>query len=138
MDGCSTMSGAYNGVCSYFEQSCGHLVYIHCRNHRLALCFAHLLPRYEEFKEFDALLLNLYLIMKHSNVKTAIFEEVQEAYDLKSLKLIKGVVTRWLSHGKAVECVLDRYETLVTALEAIYLRKKEPAVKYVFKESKYT
>ena len=71
--------------------------------------------------------------MKHSNVKSAIFEEVQDAYGLKSLKLVKAVVTRWLSHGKAVERVLDRYETLVAALEEIYLRKKEPAVRYVFK-----
>ena len=129
MDGCSTMSGLYNGVRAYFENSSGHLVYIHCRNHRLALCFAHLIPQYEDFIKFDSLLLNLFLIMKHSNVKSAIFEEVQGAYGLKSLKLIKAVVTRWLSHGKAVERVLERFECLVAALETIYLRKKEPAVR---------
>ena len=129
MDGCTTMSGIYNGVRSHFEKSSGHLVYIHCRNHRLALCFAHLIPKYEDFKTFDSLLLNLFLLLKHSNVKTAIFEEVQEAYGMKSLKLVKAVVTRWLSHGKAVERVLERYETLVAALDAIYMRKKEPAVR---------
>ena len=37
MDGCSTMAGTYHGVRSYFEQCSGHLVYIHCRNHRPAI-----------------------------------------------------------------------------------------------------
>ena len=65
MDGCSTMSGEHNGVKRRFEDICSHNMYIHCRNHRLALCFAHLIPQYEAFSQFDALLLNLYLLLKH-------------------------------------------------------------------------
>ena len=57
------------------------------------------------------------------------FEEVQQAYNLSSLKLIKAAVTCWLSHGQAFQRVLDRYEALVAALNAIYLRKQEPAVR---------
>ena len=72
--------------------------------------------------------LNLYLLLKNSTVKSNIFEELQNAYGLKSLKVIKSVTTRWLSHEKAVETVLDRSEALVASLDAIYLRKKEPAV----------
>ena len=131
MDGCSTMAGDHNGVKRFFHDATPHFTYIHCRNHRLALCFAHLIPQYEEFKNFDALLLNLYLLMKNSSVKQAMFEEVQSAYGLTSLKLIKAAVTRWLSHGKAAQRVLDRYEALVAALDAIYLRKNEPAVRGV-------
>ena len=74
-------------------------------------------------------LLNLYLLLKNGTVKSNIFKEVQNAYGWKSLKLIKAVTTRWLSHGKAVERVLDRCEALVASLDAIYLRKKEPAVR---------
>ena len=44
MDDCSIMAGIYHDVRSYFEQCSGHLVYIHYRNHRLALCFTHLIP----------------------------------------------------------------------------------------------
>ena len=128
MDGCSTMSGEHNGVRSLFERSTNHFTYIHCRNHRLALCFAHLIPLFEDFKKFDGLL-NLYLLLKNSSVKQAIFDEVQKAYELTSLKLIKAAVTRWLSHGKAAQRVLDRFETLVAALDEIYLRKSEPAVR---------
>jgi len=129
MDGCTTMSGEHNGVQKLFSDTTPHFNYIHCRHHRLALCFAHLVPQFQEFSKFDGLLLNLYLLLKHSGVKQAIFEELQNAYDLPTLKLIKAAVTRWLSHGKACARVLLRFESLVAALDAIYLRKKEPAVR---------
>ena len=128
MDGCSTMSGVHEGVQAHFKRKCGHNIYCHCRNHRLALCFAHLIPQYPQFKAYDALLLNLFLLFKHSAVKTVIFEEVQTIYGLKSLKLIKAAVTRWLSHGKASERVLERFESLVDALNTIYEKNKEPSV----------
>ena len=104
-----------------FEQYSGHLVFIHSQNHRLALCFTHL--------KFDSLLLNLYLLLKNSTVTSNIFKEIPNACGLKLLKLMKAVTTRWLSHRKAVERVLDPYEALVASLDAIYLRKKEPAVR---------
>ena len=49
MGGCSTVAGIYHGVQSYFEQCSGGLLYIHCRNHRLALCFTHVIPKYDDF-----------------------------------------------------------------------------------------
>ena len=57
MDGCSTVTGIYHGVRSYLEQYSGHLVYIHCHNHRLALSFTHLIPKYDDFVKFDSVLL---------------------------------------------------------------------------------
>ena len=134
MNGCSTMAGDHNGVKVYFDKSTSHFTFIHCRNHRLALCFAHLIPKFDEFKGFDSLLLNLYLLLKNSSVKQSIFEEVQAVYSLQSLKLVKAAVTRLLSHGKAVERVLDRCESLIAALDAIYARKYEPAVRGVREE----
>ena len=128
MDGCSTMAGEHAGLKQLLAAATYHFVYIHCRNHQLALCFAHLIPKFLDFENFDSLLLNLYLLMKNSSVKQSIFEEIQQAYELPSLKLVKAAVTRWLSHGQAVKRVLDRYETLVASLDQIYVRKHEPAV----------
>ena len=62
-------------------------------------------------------------------MKQSIFNEVQSAYGLDSLKLIKAHVTRWLSHGTAAQRVLDRFEPLVASLDAMYLLKYEPAVR---------
>ena len=67
--------------------------------------------------------------MKNSTVTSNIFKEIHNARGLKLLKLMKAVTTRWLSHRKAVERVLDPYKTLVASLDGIYLRKKEPRVR---------
>ena len=42
MNGCSTMTGIYHGVQSYFEQWSGHLVYIHYRNRSILFYTSHL------------------------------------------------------------------------------------------------
>ena len=101
MDGCSTMAGEHAGVKQLLAAATYHFVYIHCQNHRLALCFAHLIPKFPDFENFDSLLLNLYLLMKKGSVKQSIFKEIQQAYKLPSLKLIKAAVMHWLSHGQA-------------------------------------
>ena len=56
MDGCSTMARICHSVQSYLEQCSGHLVYIHCHNHRLALCFTYIIPKYDNFVTFESLL----------------------------------------------------------------------------------
>ena len=89
-----------------FKISSPFSVYVHCRNHRLALCFAHIIPRYPNMVKFDSLLLNLSLVLKNSNNKTNAFMEVQEVYGLPKLKLIKAVYTRWLSQGKATDALI--------------------------------
>ena len=104
MDGCSAMSGEQNG-----------------RNYHLAWCFTHLIPQFDEFKNFDSLLLNLYLLLKNSSMKQSIFNEVQCAYGLDSLKLIKDAVTCWRSHGTAAQLVFDCFEPLVASIGAMCL-----------------
>lgn len=60
MDGCSTMEGDHNGLKVYFDKSTSHFTFIH----RLAHCFAHLIPKFDEFKGFDSLLINSYQFLK--------------------------------------------------------------------------
>ena len=96
MDRCSTMGGNHKDIKRHSEDSTSYFTYIHCRNHCLALCFAQMVPQYEAFEKFDSPWLNLFLLMKNSCVKQAIFEEVQSSYVLTSLKLIKAVVMWWL------------------------------------------
>lgn len=79
--------------------------------------------------KFYNLLLNLFLILKNSNNKANVFMEVQEACGLPKLKLIKAVVTHWLSHGKAANRCPDRYEPLLVSLDKTYEKKKEPSVR---------
>ena len=95
------MAGEHAGVKQLLAAATYHFVYICCENHRLALCLAHLIPKFPDLENFDSLLLNLYLLMKKGSVKQSIFKEIQQAYELPCLKLIKAAVMRWHSHGQA-------------------------------------
>ena len=94
-------------------------------------CFFFFFPLHKQIETFDGLLLHVYLVFNDNTVKTSIFEEVQKSYGLERLKLIKVAVTRWLSHGKAVQRVLDQYPQVVDTLSKIYEWNKEPAVQEV-------
>ena len=50
-------------------------IYILSRNHRLALRFAHFISNYSAFSNIDQLLLNMYLLIKHSTVNKSIFDQ---------------------------------------------------------------
>ena len=94
MDGYSTMSGEMNGMQALLKTTSSHLS---CRNHRLALCLAHLKGKFPQFLEYD----------KNSTVRMSTFNNMKELYGMQSLKLIKGAVTQWLSHDKAFQRVID-------------------------------
>ena len=55
----------------------------------------------------------------YSSLNRNIFAELQKAYGLKALQLIKAAVTRWLSHGSACRRCRERYDQIVEALDEI-------------------
>ena len=59
-------------------------------NNWLVLCFGYLIRQCEDFKKFISVLSNLYLFLKNSSSKQAVFRHQEwKAYDLLSLTLIK-------------------------------------------------
>ena len=54
-------------------------------------------------KLVDSLLLGLCKRFHFSSKNRYILKEIQLAYDMKALNVIKASVTRWLSHGAACE-----------------------------------
>lgn len=103
MDGCSTMEGDHNGLKVYFDKSTSHFTFIHCGNHRLAHCFAHLIPKFDEFKGFDSLLINFYQFFKKVSSNQYMKKWKQHIFYLQSLKFVKAVVTRsWQSSWTSI------------------------------------
>jgi hypothetical protein len=131
LDGTNAMSGERKGLQRLIRHTSPHSMYINCRNHRLALCLVHLIPKYPKLKELDALLISLWKTFKFSTIKQAVFENAQVEHDLKPMKIIKAVVTRWLTHGESCARVISRFEPLIDALDAIFQDKKDAEAKGV-------
>lgn len=55
-DGCNTMSGCVKVVQRQFKHQSLYCEYVNCRNHKLALCFKHLMKKYPILEELDSCL----------------------------------------------------------------------------------
>ena len=126
LDGTNSMSGIHNGVQRRIRNHAPHAIYVNCRCHRLALCFKHLMDDYPWLQSVDALLLGLWKTFHFSSKNRYILREIQKAYGMKSLNVIKAAVTRWLSHGAACKRCRERYKLIVEALDDIITRAPKP------------
>lgn len=99
-----------------------HAIYINCRNHRLALCFKHIRDLFPWLETIDTLLLGLWKAFHYSSKNRYILTEIQKAYGMKALSIVKAALTRWLSHGAACRRCRIRYPEIVEALDDIVVK----------------
>ena len=101
LDSTSAMSGEHTGLQRRIRHFALFSIYINCRCHQLALCFKHLFELFPWLESLDKLLLGLWKGFCYCGKNRHNLKELQEAYGLKALNLVKGAVTRWLTHGAA-------------------------------------
>ena len=68
---------------------------------------------------------------KYSSIKKAIFEQAQEASNLKPLKVLKACTTRWLTHGESCAGIISRFQPLIDALGVIFFESGDAEAKQV-------
>ena len=113
------MSGEISGPQRRIRHISPHSMYVNCRCHILALCFKHLIDRFSWLAKLGKLLLVLWKSFHYSALNRLILTEIQRAYGMKALQLVKAVVTRWLSHGAACQRCLERYKETLEALDQV-------------------
>ncbi|KAL5006843.1 hypothetical protein ScPMuIL_015649 [Solemya velum] len=128
LDGCNTMSGVNTGVQRRTRHLSPFTVFVSCRNHRLALCLAHLIKRFTILQDVDATLLSLWKLFEFSPQKMAVFKHVQTVYGKTPLIITRAATTRWLSHLQACSRFVNRYECILDTLDGIYEEKRDPEV----------
>ena len=131
LDGTNAMSGEQKGLQRLIRHTAPHSQYLNCRNHRLALCLVHLIRRYRKLLELDGVLLSLLKTFKYSSIKQAIFEQAQEASNLKPLKVLKACTTRWLTNGESCIRILPRLHPLIDPLDVIFVERGDADAKGV-------
>ena len=80
---------------------------------------------YPVLVEVDSILLALWKLFEYSPKKFAMFQDVQEAYGLKPLTLLRAATTRWLSHLTACTRLSDRFVQVLDVLDDIYNERKD-------------
>ena len=72
----------------------------------------------------------LWKMFKYSP-KQAIFEQAQEASNLKPLKVLKTCTTRWLTHGESCTRIISGLHPLIDALDVIFFERGDTEAKEV-------
>lgn len=128
LDGTNTISGKNTGLPRQIRFYSLSNMYINCRNHRLALCLPHLIKDAnfaELLIDYDSLLLDIWKMFHFSPKKGAVLQNVQSIYGKRPLKILKAAVTRWLTHGRVSQIILDCFKELLETLDHICLETKE-------------
>ena len=120
LDGTNSMAGENAGLQALIRSMVVFSVYVNCRCHQLALVFVHLIKEHPVLSQVDSILLQVWKIFKFSTVKNAILKEAQIVEGTKPLKMLKPVTTRWLTHGQAAVCVVERYKSIIAACDTIF------------------
>ena len=99
LDGTNSRLGEHNGLQRRIRNHAPHAIYINCHCHHLALCFKHLMNDFPWLATIYSLLLGLWKTFYYSSRNCFILKELQEAYGMKALTVVKAAVRQWLSHG---------------------------------------
>ena len=73
-------SGERNGLKRHLEHIVPMLQWIGCNNHKLALCFKHLIPQFPSINDTDTFLLNLWKFFKYGPLTKHFLEEIASMY----------------------------------------------------------
>ena len=71
----------------------------------------------------------LWKIFKYRCIKLAIFEQAQEATNLKPRKVLKACTTRWLTHGESCVRIISMFQPLIDALDVIFFGRGDAEAK---------
>ena len=80
MDATNVNSGERNGLKRHLEYIVRMLRWIGCNNHKLALCFKHLIPQFPSINDTDTFLLNLWKFFKYRPLAKNYLEESASVY----------------------------------------------------------
>ena len=85
------------------------LVWVGCRNHKLALCLKHLMVEYTNINKAGATLLAFWKYFYYCPLALNL-KEAADAFEQHVIMPVCPSVTRWTAHGRACEAVYDGYQ----------------------------
>ena len=88
-------------------------VWIGYGNHKVALCFKHLLQVYPDILAADPTLLFLWKFFHYQTLATNFVKNAAEMYDEKQVTPICPSVTRWTAHDRACKNLCDGFKQSV-------------------------
>lgn len=124
-DGAQNMRGEYNGLQSFIKEKCPTATFIWCSAHRLNLVVAKTVGCSLDAVDLFGNMETVYNFICNSKKRVAYYEEVQIKHSgtKKCLRLKRVSTTRWMSHDRALQAILETYDSVIDTLD--HVRKTE-------------
>ena len=119
-------SGSRGGLKRYILHEILMALWVGYGNHKLALCFKHLLKEFPCIAEFDLMLLSLWKYFHYQPLVVKFLQEFAEAQNENQVLPVCPSTTRWTSHGRACKALYESYQAQIGALTVCYNERKEP------------
>ena len=107
-------------------------MWIDCGNHKLPLCFKHLLKEFPCVAEFDIALLSFWKYFHYQPLAFNFLQEFGEACNENQALPVCPSTTRWTSHGRACKALYEGSQAQIGALTVCYNERKEPEELCIF------
>ena len=101
------------------------LRWIGSNNHKLALCFKHLIPQFPCIFDVDAFLFNLWKHFKYRPLAMSFLGNSADIYGDDHVVPVCPSVTRWTAHERACRTFFKGYRHFLSALSVCCYERKE-------------
>ena len=106
------------GVCILFREDREWLMVTHCTNHRLELAMKDTFLADAAFKEVDKVLLEMYLITRHSGKVKGLLKSIEMRLDVMYVAFAKSDGTRFQNHKyRAIKALIINYIPMSLLME---------------------
>ena len=126
MDTTSVNSGERGGLKRLLAHIVPMFLWVVCGNHKLALCFKHLLGQFPSLLEADAFMEALWKYFKYRSLATASLERSAEMYCEDTVVPVCPSVTRWTAHVRCCQSISKGYRQFLSSLVLLYNERREP------------
>ena len=127
------MYGHRGGLKSFSKHATPHLNWVGCGNHKLALCFKHLLQEFASGQETDVFLKTSLTVFQVVLLGNEFVKKCAEIYGESIIVPVTPSITQWTAHERACTIVNKEYHQFVSALVTCYNERKELEALGLFK-----
>ena len=119
-DGARNFQGHVSGVAKKFQQDNRTAISVHCLAHCVNLCLQDIARNIKSIKDALNFSMEIIQLIKYSPKTQVVFEKLQSEHGSESIAK-SGIrtlcPTRWTVRNRAIQAILDNYETLRMTLE---------------------
>ena len=128
-DGASNMSGTYNGAQAEVRKAQPLAHYVHCIGHCVNLATEAAMSESPLIRDAVSLVNELGVMSSQSGKFQSLFLKTASSNYDKVTKLRPLCPTRWTVRTKAIQYVINQYEAILSALEAMSMMKTDVATR---------